>query len=94
MTATGQVTALRLTIRGRVQGVFYRDWTVENARELGLVGWVRNEADGTVAAHLEGEAQAVETMVARMQDGPPHAAPKRIERREVEPEGLAGFERR
>ena len=44
------MTALRLTVHGRVQGVFYRDWTIRNARELGLAGWVRNEADGTVAA--------------------------------------------
>lgn len=88
------MTALRLTIHGRVQGVFYRDWTVATARELGLAGWVRNEADGTVAAHLEGAPGAVEAMVARMQDGSPHAAPTRIERRAVEPVGLATFERR
>ena len=88
------MTALHLTVHGRVQGVFYRDWTIATARELGLAGWVRNEADGTVAAHLEGEARAVEAMVTRMHDGPPHAAPTRIERREVEPEGLARFERR
>jgi len=37
-----------LVISGKVQGVFYRDWTVKNARELRLAGWVRNEADGTV----------------------------------------------
>jgi acylphosphatase len=89
----GPMTALRLTVHGRVQGVFYRDWTIRNARELGLAGWVRNEADGTVAAHLEGDAEAVEAMVARMHDGPPHAAPTRIERRAVEPEGLVTFER-
>lgn len=88
------MTALRLTIHGRVQGVFYRDWAVRTARGLGLAGWVRNEADGTVAAHLEGEAQAVEAMVARMHDGPTRAAPTRIERREVASEGLARFERR
>jgi acylphosphatase len=88
------MTALRLTIHGRVQGVFYRDWTVRTARELGLAGWVRNEADGSVAAHLEGDAGAVEAMVERMRDGPPRAAPTRIERREVEPEGLNSFERK
>lgn len=86
--------ALHLTIHGRVQGVFYRDWTVETARELGLAGWVRNEADGTVAAHLEGAAETVEAMVARMHDGPVAARVERIEQREVEPAGLNGFERR
>lgn len=86
--------ALRLKIHGRVQGVFYRDWTIGHARELGLAGWVRNEADGTVAAHLEGADEAVEDMVARMHQGPPHARVERVERRAAEPEGLAGFRRR
>ena len=88
------MTALLLTIHGRVQGVFYRDWTVETARKLGLAGWVRNEADGTVAAHLEGAAEAVEAMVARMHDGPVAAKVERIEQHEAEPEGLNSFERR
>ncbi|WP_305096506.1 acylphosphatase [Croceibacterium aestuarii] len=88
------MTALDLVVHGRVQGVFYRDWTVRTARELGLAGWVRNEGDGTVAAHIEGEPQAVEAMVARMRDGPPRAAPTRIEQREVAATGLTGFERR
>ena len=86
--------ALRLTIHGRVQGVFYRDWTVETARSLGLDGWVRNEPDGTVAAHLEGAAEAVEEMVARMHAGPPAAKVERIERCSAAPEGLEKFERR
>lgn len=87
-------TATRLTIHGRVQGVFYRDWTIKNARELRLTGWVRNEPDGTVAAHLEGSREKVEDMVARMHSGPPAANVERIEQSEAEPEGLDGFERR
>jgi acylphosphatase len=86
--------AIRLTIHGRVQGVFYRDWTVQNARELGLAGWVRNEADGTVAAHLEGDRVAIDEMIGRMRDGPVAARVDRIDRQEVEPEGLRDFSRR
>ena len=86
--------ARRLTVHGRVQGVFFRDWTIENARELGVAGWVRNEADGSVAAHLEGDEAAVEAMIARMAAGPPAARVEGIERVEAQPERLAGFRRR
>lgn len=86
--------ATHLIIHGHVQGVFYRDWTVETARSLGLAGWVRNLPDGTVEAHLEGERGAIERMIAAMHDGPPRAAPTQIDRREVEPQGYDSFERR
>ena len=86
--------ARALTGNGKVQGVFYRDWTVANARELGLGGWVRNEADGTVAAWLEGETETVAAMIERMRSGPPAARVERIDEREAEPEGLTGFSRR
>jgi acylphosphatase len=55
---------------------------------------VRNLPDGTVEAHLEGGAEAVEAMIARMHDGPPRARVDRIERSDAAPQGLAGFERR
>lgn len=83
-----------LIIKGRVQGVFYRDWTVQTARQLGLAGWVRNLSDGTVEAHLEGPSEAVESMVDRMHQGPPAARVKRIERSEAEPQDCKGFNRR
>ena len=56
---------------GRVQGVFFRAWTQGEARKLGVTGWVRNCADGSVEAHVEGEAAAVDEMVERLQHGPP-----------------------
>lgn len=86
--------ARRLIVHGRVQGVFYRDWTVRQARANGLAGWVRNLSDGTVEAHLEGEEPAVERMIAHMRSGPPRAAPTRIVIQEVEPQGLMHFDRR
>ncbi len=88
------MTATHLIIHGRVQGVFYRGWTVETARGLGLAGWVRNLSDGTVEAHLEGQREAVERMIAAMHEGPPSARVDRIEKRAVEAQGLRGFERR
>jgi len=77
-----------------VQGVSYRDWTVSTARQLGLNGWVRNLRDGTVEAHLEGAAEAVEAMIDRMHEGPPAARVERIERHEAEPQQCEGFVRR
>ena len=86
--------ARRLSIHGRVQGVFYREWTVDNARQLGVAGWVRNCPDGTVAAHLEGEEAAVQAMIGRMQAGPPAANVDRVDQEEVAIEGVTSFERR
>ncbi|WP_370033315.1 acylphosphatase [Qipengyuania mesophila] len=88
------MTARHCIVHGRVQGVFYRDWTVAKADELGLAGWVRNRPDGTVEALLEGDADTIARMVAAMHEGPPRAAPTRIDQREVEPQGLDGFTRR
>lgn len=86
--------AIRLVVHGKVQGVFFRDWTVETARALGLAGWVRNLADGTVEARLEGDAEAVRAMIAKMHDGPPRARVERIEENPAEAKGLTAFERR
>ena len=68
----------RLIIHGRVQGVFYRAWTVETAQELGLVGWVRNRRDGTVEAFVQGEEAAVELFVERAHEGSAYARVERV----------------
>lgn len=88
------MTARQLVIHGRVQGVFYRDWTVETARALGLSGWVRNLPDGTVEAHLEGDDYAVERMVAAMHDGSPRAHVDHIDASPAEPQAYGEFVRR
>jgi acylphosphatase len=67
------VTAVRVRITGRVQGVWYRGWTVDEARRLGLSGWVRNRRDGSVEALLCGDTDAVAEMLQRCRDGPPSA---------------------
>ena len=66
-------SAVRARIDGWVQGVWYRGWTVDTARALGLVGWVRNRYDGSVEALFVGPAAAVHEMLARCLDGPPAA---------------------
>jgi acylphosphatase len=64
---------VRVVIRGRVQGVWYRAWTTEEASELGLRGWVRNRRDGTVEAVFAGLSADVERMLALCRQGPPLA---------------------
>jgi len=86
--------ARHLILHGRVQGVFYRDWTVQTARGLGLTGWVRNLPDDTVEALLEGDEGAIARMIDAMHDGPPRARVDRIDQREAQAQGFDSFERR
>ena len=65
--------AVRLRIEGRVQGVWFRAWTVEQARTLGLDGWVRNLPDGAVEAVLAGHRERVDRMTVLCRRGPPLA---------------------
>ena len=62
-----------LAIKGRVQGVFFRAHTQEEARRRGITGWVRNLSDGGVEVVCEGEEQAVYLMIEWCRGGPPHA---------------------
>ncbi|WP_374656582.1 acylphosphatase [Dongia sp.] len=57
-------------IRGKVQGVWYRAWTVEQAEARGLTGWVRNRADGSVEALFAGPPDKVADMIAACHQGP------------------------
>jgi acylphosphatase len=64
---------IRATVRGLVQGVSYRAATVDEARRLGLTGWVANRRDGAVELEAQGPADAVERLVAWCHHGPPLA---------------------
>ena len=64
------MTAVRVVISGRVQGVWFRGWTIETATRRGLDGWVRNRRDGTVEAVFSGPKEAVEGMVEACWSGP------------------------
>ncbi len=77
---------------GRVQGVWFRAWTRQQAQALKVSGWVRNCVDGSVEAHVEGESEAVEQMIERMRSGPPHARVDDLQVSEAEGQGLSGFE--
>ena len=81
-------------VTGLVQGVFFRAWTQGQARELGISGWIRNCADGSVEAHLDGDEGAVDRMIERMRRGPSAARVDELTVEEAMPENLGRFELR
>jgi acylphosphatase len=81
----------RVVVHGYVQGVGFRYAVERSARTRGVAGWVRNHADGTVEAVLEGEREAVERLVELCREGPRGAVVDRVEVTEEAPEGLTGF---
>ena len=81
----------RIVAHGHVQGVFFRDATRRLALRHGVRGWVANRADGTVEAVFEGDAEAVERLVAFSHEGPRGANVAWCDVHEEEPEGLEGF---
>jgi acylphosphatase len=81
----------RVVVHGRVQGVFFRGSTQEEAHRTGIDGWVRNLPDGAVEAVFEGEAAGVEQLVAYCRRGPPWAEVTRVDVIEEAPEGERGF---
>jgi acylphosphatase len=85
------MSARRLLISGRVQGVFYRAWTEANARALGLTGWVRNLAGGDVEIHAQGSEEAIEALVRRCWEGPARAQVENISVENVEEEPATAF---
>jgi len=81
---------VRARVRGLVQGVFYRASTCDRASDLGVVGWVRNRADGSVELEAEGARDRVEELIAWCRRGPPGA---RVTGVDVEPLAETGGER-
>jgi DNA ligase D-like protein (predicted 3'-phosphoesterase) len=85
------VSAIRAVISGEVQGVGFRDAVLRSARRLGLMGWVRNEDDGTVRVHAEGAEAAVEELLELLGEGPAGARVAEVESESVKAEGHEQF---
>jgi acylphosphatase len=81
----------RVRVRGRVQGVFFRDSTRRAAIEAGVAGRVRNLPDGSVEAVFEGESEAVERLIRFVRSGPPDAEVREVEVTDEPPRGASGF---
>ena len=76
------VRTVRFVVRGRVQGVGFRYFTLRAAEAAGVAGWVRNLPDGSVEAVAAGEPDALERFRAALREGPPASAVGEIEEHE------------
>ena len=83
--------AVRVLISGRVQGVWFRAWTKQQATALGLDGWVRNCREGDVEALFAGPDEAVDAMIAECGNGPPHARVSAVSTEPDSPPQALGF---
>jgi acylphosphatase len=84
--------AIQARVTGQVQGVAFRWHTQEQAHRLGVVGWVRNEVDGSVLVHAEGEDDAVDALVEWCRHGPPSARVRDLAARDAAMSGATSFE--
>lgn len=81
---------VRVRIEGRVQGVWFRAWTADEARARGLGGWVRNRRDGTVEALFAGPQEKVEEMIRACRRGSPASRVASVNRFEATADELRG----
>ena len=85
---------LKVAVTGRVQGVWFRAWTCEQAESLGLDGWVRNRRDGSVEAVLSGQDKDVDAMLDLLRQGPPAAKVTSVQSEALDDPPESGFQQR
>lgn len=83
--------AVKLSITGLVHGVMFRASMTEYARSQGVSGWVRNKADGSVEAFVEGEEESVQKVIAWASHGPPRARVDAVRSEESAVRNTKGF---
>lgn len=91
MADSAGTKTVRVRIVGRVQGVWFRAWTIQEASRRRLDGWVRNRRDGSVEAQFSGPAEVVDDMVAACRRGPPAAEVAEVYVSAAEPDPQGGF---
>ncbi len=77
------IQRVELRIYGRVQGVYYRAHALEEARKLGLTGWIRNEPDGSVRCQVQGSRDRIEAFIAWAWEGSPQAHVRHVDVKEI-----------
>ncbi len=82
----------RARVKGKVQGVWYRKYTEEKARELNIKGYVKNESDGSVTVVAEGEEEYLSRFLKWLHEGSPMSRVEEVIIEEKEPEGYKSFE--
>ncbi len=88
------IVARRIIVRGRVQGVFYRNWAVDTARRHALSGWVRNRGNGDVEILAMGRVEDLEDFASECRRGPFGAKVEDVSSEKAPREPVRGFERR
>lgn len=83
---------INITVSGKVQGVFFRQSTVDVARQLMLKGFVRNEADGTVYVEAEGNVEQLGKLIEWCRKGPPRASVTDVHVTDGEMKNFSWFE--
>lgn len=84
--------AVKVRIRGQVQGVFFRAWAKDKADQLGVQGWIRNRLDGEIEGLFIGEAEAVDFLIAECRKGPPQASVDEVTTAPAQGLAAAGFQ--
>jgi len=83
-----------IRITGRVQGVMFRDWTVQAAQAIGVSGWVRNRTDGSVEVYAVGEPALIDRLVDRLREGSPASRVDRVDALDAQMQPVDGFTQR
>ncbi|GAB5530280.1 MAG: acylphosphatase [Roseivirga sp.] len=83
--------AVNITVRGRVQGVYFRASTTDKAIELGIKGWCSNQSDGSVLIHAEGDEETLADFESWCRKGPMMASVVELTKQEVESEAFSAF---
>ena len=87
----GMSKAVNVEITGLVQGVSFRAYAREEARRLGVAGWMRNDQDGSVSGHFEGPDEAVDGLLAWCEHGPRYAEVEKVAVADGSPTGAETF---
>lgn len=86
-----KIIAIHAIVHGKVQGVFYRHYTREQAHALNLTGWVKNNTDGTVELEACGDEAKIQLLIEWLKQGPPRAEVSKVDWQIIAASNYDGF---